>query len=46
MKMIAAGDRGAVAVLAPYLFAAGNLMIAAIAAVTIVLIARGRLLPK
>lgn len=46
MKMIAAGDRGAVAVLAPYLFAAGNLMIAAIATVTIVLIARNRLLPN
>ena len=45
MKMIAAGDAGAVAALAPYLFAAGNLMIGAIAMVTVILIVQGRLLP-
>jgi tellurite resistance protein len=45
MKMIAKGDDGAVAILAPYLFAAGNLMIAAIVVATIILVARGRLFP-
>jgi tellurite resistance protein len=35
MKLIAHRDAGAVVILAPYLFAAGNLVIAAIAAVTI-----------
>lgn len=36
MKLIAHGDTGAISTLAPYLFAAGNLAIAAIAAVTII----------
>jgi tellurite resistance protein TehA-like permease len=35
MKLVAHGDAGAIATLAPYLFVAGNLVIAAIAAVTI-----------
>ncbi len=44
IKLVAAGDTGAVAVLAPWLFAAGNLVIAAIAAVTIFLMSTGKLL--
>jgi len=35
MKMVAHGDAGAISTLAPYLFIAGNLIIAAIAVVTI-----------
>jgi tellurite resistance protein len=46
MKMIAAGNVDAVAALAPDLFAVGNLMIASIATITIVLIVRKRLLPS
>jgi tellurite resistance protein len=46
MKMIAEGDDGAVAVMAPYLFGAGNLIIAGIVAMTFVLLAKGRLFPK
>ena len=46
MKLVAKGDDGALSILAPYLFAAGNLTIAAIATTTIVLIAKGRLLPN
>jgi tellurite resistance protein len=45
LKLLARGDTGAVAVLAPWLFAAGNLVIGAIGIVTIVLLIRGRLLP-
>jgi hypothetical protein len=40
------GVASAVAVMAPYLFALGNLIIAAIAAMTLVLAAKGRLFPK
>jgi tellurite resistance protein len=45
LTLVARGDTGAVAVLAPWLFAAGNLVIAAITIMTISLIIRGRLLP-
>lgn len=45
MKMVAAGDAGATAALAPYLFVAGNLAIAAIVVITASLIVKGRLLP-
>jgi tellurite resistance protein len=44
MKLVATGDDSVFAILTPYLFVVGNLMIAAIATVTIVLIAKGRLL--
>jgi tellurite resistance protein len=46
MKLIAQGDTGAVETLAPYLFAAGNLVIAAIVMLTMMLIAKGWLLPE
>ena len=45
LKLVARGDTGAVEILAPYLFVAGNLVIAAIVAVTIISSAKGRLLP-
>jgi tellurite resistance protein len=35
MKLVAHGDSGAISILAPFLFVAGNLVIAAIAAITI-----------
>jgi tellurite resistance protein len=35
MKLVAHGDTGAISILAPYLFVAGNIVIAAIAAVTV-----------
>jgi tellurite resistance protein len=46
MKLVAQGDTGATEALAPYLFAAGNLVIAAIVTVTMILIWKGRLLPE
>jgi tellurite resistance protein len=45
LKLLAHGDTGAVGVLAPWLFVIGNLAIAAMAIMTIVLLVRGRLLP-
>ena len=45
LKLVARGDTGAVGMLAPWLFAAGNLLIAAIIVMTISLLIRGRLLP-
>jgi tellurite resistance protein len=45
IKLVAQGDNGAVATLAPYLFAAGNLVIAAIAVVTVGLALSNELLP-
>jgi len=45
IKLVAHGDGGAVALLAPWVFAAGNLAIAAIAAMTLVLLFQRRLLP-
>lgn len=45
LKLLARGDTGVVGVLAPWLFAAGNLAIAAIVIMTISLLIRGRLLP-
>jgi tellurite resistance protein len=45
LKLLAQGDTGAVGILAPWLFAVGNLAIAAIVIVTISLLIRGRLLP-
>lgn len=45
VKLLARGDSGAVGVLAPWLFAAGNLVIGVIAVMTISLLVRGRLLP-
>jgi hypothetical protein len=35
MKLVAHGDAGVISILAPYLFVAGNVAIAAIAVVTI-----------
>jgi tellurite resistance protein len=45
LKLLARGDSGVVGVLAPWLFAAGNLAIAAMVVMTISLLIRGRLLP-
>jgi tellurite resistance protein len=45
LKLLARGDTGAVGVLAPWLFAVGNLVVAAIIVMTIRLLIRGRLLP-
>jgi tellurite resistance protein len=45
LKLLARGDTGAVGVLAPWLFTVGNLVIAAIALMTIRLLIGGRLLP-
>jgi tellurite resistance protein len=45
MKLVAHGDHGPAAVLAPWLFGAGNLVIAAIAVTTIRLAVNGKLLP-
>lgn len=45
LKLLARGDSGAVGVLAPWLFALGNLVIAAIFILTVSLLIRGRLLP-
>ena len=45
LKLLARGDTGAVGVLAPWLFALGNLAIAAFVIMTISLLIRGRLLP-
>ncbi len=45
MKLVARGDTGPAAELAPYLFAAGNLVIAALVVMTFGLAVRGRLLP-
>jgi tellurite resistance protein len=45
LKLVARGDTGAVGVLAPWLFAAGNLAITAITIMTVILLFRGRLLP-
>lgn len=45
IKLVAHGDTGAVALLAPWVFAAGNAAIAAIAAMTAMLLFQGRLLP-
>jgi tellurite resistance protein len=44
IKLVAKGDDGFVAMLAPWLFAAGNVVILAIATMTVYLLARGRLL--
>jgi tellurite resistance protein len=45
LKLVARGDTGAVQTLAPWLFGAGNLAIAAFIIMTITLLIRGRLLP-
>jgi tellurite resistance protein len=45
IKLLAHGETGAVALLAPWVFAAGNLAIAALAAMTLRLLFQGRLLP-
>jgi tellurite resistance protein len=45
LKLVARGDTGVVGVLTPWLFAAGNLAIAAMIIMTIILLFRGRLLP-
>jgi tellurite resistance protein len=45
LKLLARGDTGVVGILAPWLFIAGNLVIAAIVIMTISLLIRGRLLP-
>jgi tellurite resistance protein len=46
MKLVAHGDTGPAATLAPYLFVAGNLVIGALTLMTVGLAIRGRLLPK
>jgi tellurite resistance protein len=45
LKLLARGDTGTVGALAPWLFAVGNLVVAAIIVMTISLLIRGRLLP-
>jgi hypothetical protein len=45
IKLVAQGDNGEVATLAPYLFGAGNLVIAVIAVATVVLALSNELLP-
>ena len=45
LKLVARGDTGPVGMLAPWLFAAGNLVIAAVIIMTVILLFRGRLLP-
>jgi tellurite resistance protein len=45
LKLVARGDVGAVEALAPWLFAAGNLLIGAIIIMTLTLLIRGRLVP-
>jgi tellurite resistance protein len=45
LKLLARGDTGVVGVLAPWLFGAANLAIAALVIMTISLLIRGRLLP-
>jgi len=45
IKLVAHDDSGFVATLAPWLFAAGNIVIVAIAMVTVYLLVNGRLLP-
>jgi tellurite resistance protein len=44
IKLVARGDTGAVATLAPYLFIAGNLVIATVAVMTVLLALRGKLI--
>jgi len=44
IKLVADGDSGAVAILAPWLFGAGNVAIAALAVLTVRLLVQGRLL--
>lgn len=46
MKLVAHGETGPAATLAPYLFAGGNLVIAALVVMTLWLARRGRLLPR
>jgi tellurite resistance protein len=46
LRLIERGDTGPIAVLAPYLFVAANLVVGAIALGTVRLIVRGRLLPR
>ena len=45
LKLLSRGDTGAVGVIAPWLFAAGNLVIIGLLVMTIILFMRGRLLP-
>jgi tellurite resistance protein len=45
LKLLARGDSGAVGALAPWLFTIGNLVLAVLVIMTIVLLIRGRLLP-
>jgi tellurite resistance protein len=46
LRMVEGGDHGAIAILAPWLFAGANLAVGLIALATLRLMAQGRLLPK
>jgi tellurite resistance protein len=46
LRMIERGETGAVAILAPFIFVAANVLIAALVLGTLWLVARGRLLPR